>query len=165
MANTLIGIDVSQVQGVERVKATLDALPEDVQAETIQPVAELLVHSFQTYPPYKYISRRQAYGVPFFSDRQRRFFFAALADGTITIPYQRTQALRNNWQILGDGQNTLIVNETPYAGLMQGVKKQSRMAILQGWKDLDIIVTERAGRIQRIIEGGVKKAIKKHSKS
>lgn len=61
---------------------------------------------------------------PFKSDKQRRFFFAALADGRIRVPYQRSGALGRGWRAgvvqLGSGLNITVGNTVAYAPYVQG---------------------------------------------
>lgn len=52
---------------------------------------------------------------PFVSDKQRRYFFAALKDGRITVPYRRTYDLQDAWQFVPQGNDGDVVNESPHA--------------------------------------------------
>lgn len=62
--------------------------------------------------PYPGQSRKKQ---PFASDKSRRYFFAALRSGAITVPYRRTFALQDAWDytITGDGAD--VVNNHPHA--------------------------------------------------
>lgn len=62
---------------------------------------------------------------PFVSDKQRRYFFAALKKGAIEVPYRRTGGLGSDWteQETGDGL-TLTSNKT-YSDLVRTKGKQA----------------------------------------
>lgn len=158
----LIGIDI---RGIEPLKKYLDNLAKaEIAKRAAEETAKYLVDVLKLYPPQTYVSRADAYpdapaGPGWFSDKQRRWFFAALASGELNLPYQRTQTLARNWQIVGTGDNIIIVNETPYADYVQG-SGQSRMSAKIGWKTLDFILKERQDRITRIIEGVARKYIR-----
>lgn len=87
-----------------------------------------------TYPPTR--SRKLAdLGGPrlkggFWSRRQQRFFFAALRDGTIQVPYRRgsspgSQKLGSQWQIRIGQYDAHVFNLTRYGLFVQGTKDQS----------------------------------------
>jgi len=61
----------------------------------------------------------------FVSAKQRRFFFAALKKGTITVPYQRTGTLGGSAvkQPFGGGVNVLW--QAPYAEIVMGDKQDT----------------------------------------
>lgn len=163
MPDSLIGIDVRGLEGVQKL---IDGLIKpSIADEAADAVGAYLVNVLQEQPSYRYVSRREAYPEVdgWFSERQRRWFFAALNSGELQLPYRRTQTLRNNWQRIGSGANQIIVNETPYGGFVFGDSQgqgQSRMSALIGWKTLPVIVLERQKRINEIIEGIVKRRTK-----
>ena len=55
---------------------------------------------------------------PFKTDKQRRFFFAALREGRIEVPYRRTMTLGRRWttEISGSGLDLVgrVGNNTSY---------------------------------------------------
>jgi hypothetical protein len=153
-----IGIDIT---GVPELVAKLNKLSREVQDAITDDISVYMLNVLKAYPPQKSVSRESVYGETFFSDKQRRYFFAALADGRINVPYSRTQALAQGWKKVGSGYTAILANETPYAGLMMGEGEQGRMAKATGWKTTAQIVTERLARILEIADAGVKKAIKK----
>lgn len=153
-----IGIDVA---GLDELQKILARLPDELRGQIVDDVGEYIHNVLRLYPPYKYVSRRAAYGQTFFSDRQRRWFFAALRDGQLEIPYKRTQALSRGWRKLGQGTNLMIVNEAAHAGYVMGDGTQSRHAAAIGWKTTAQIVEERQDRIIEIAQAGAKKAIKR----
>ena len=158
MASDFIGIDL---QGLPELRALLNGLPQAVRDAVIDDVSKYLINVLKLYPPQKSVSRRQAYGVTFFTEKQRRWFFASLKDGSLEIPYRRTQTLANGWKQVGSGESSIIANETPYAALVMGAGEQSRHAVAIGWKDVNTIVDERMGRIDRIAEAAAEKGMRK----
>lgn len=77
-----------------------------------------LERDLQKYPGTR--RRKQ----PFKTDKQRRFFFAALADGRIRVPYQRTGQLGRSWRagvtMTAGGLTLTVGNTTAYAPYVQG---------------------------------------------
>lgn len=61
---------------------------------------------------------------PFKTEKQRRFFFAAVRSGAIQVPYQRTGNLSRAWLVrLQDNGDTFVsevFNRTPYRPYVQG---------------------------------------------
>jgi len=72
-----------EVQGLEELRAQLKKLPPAVQDLVTEDVNKYMLDVLRTYPPQKAISRKRAYGVPFFTDKQRRYFFWALGEGAV----------------------------------------------------------------------------------
>ena len=63
---------------------------------------------------------------PFKTDRQRRYFFWALAQGIISVPYQRTGRLANSFRVERDGAAQYrITNSAQYAPLVVGKGSQA----------------------------------------
>lgn len=159
MANELIGFEV---QGLAELQAKLAKLPKEAQGAMIDEVNAYMLNVMRAYAPYKSVTRRQAYDdETFFSDKQRRFFFAALNDGRIQIPYRRTQTLSRGWKVLDKGTKSLIYNEVSYAKYVQDAEQQARMMGMIGWKGYQALLKERMAKILQVADAGVKKAIKK----
>lgn len=80
---------------------------------------------------------------PFKTAKQRRFFFWALANGIITVPYRRTGRLANSWSAR---QNSLgnwsIANSTSYAHWVVDRSSQSGYHAGNWWIAQDIIDAE-----------------------
>lgn len=114
------------------------------------------------YPPKRHVSRKEAYGAVFFSDVQRRAFFAKLDDGSITVPYVRrgSGGLAGKWATREeqDGLTQVLGNNAPYAGQVVG-PKQSRMMQLIGWvRTRDKFLSERPA-VKRIIITEIRKDV------
>lgn len=158
MANNLTGVDI---QGLDRVQRILKGLPKEARDAATSEVADYLQNVFRTYPPRKSVTRRAAYGVTWFSDKQRKWFFAALRSGEIDVPYKRTQALRNSWRIIGKGEDKILVSENEAAVWTMSDEKQSRHERMVGWKTVSTIIKERASQIERRLQAAADKAMKK----
>lgn len=52
---------------------------------------------------------------PFRSNKQRRFFFAALRSGQISVPYRRTNGLANAWRVETNATGADVVNAHPHS--------------------------------------------------
>lgn len=114
------------------------------------------------YPPKKYVSRKEAYGASFFSDVQRKAFFAQLNSGEIQVPYVRkgSGGLAGKWGIReeNDGLTQALGNNAPYAGEVVG-PKQNRMMALIGWRKVrDVMQAEKAA-LQRIIREQIQRDV------
>lgn len=150
----LIGIDVS---GLKELRELALKLPDAVFDAITEDVGDYLVNVLRSYPPKNYVTRKAAYGQTFFSDRQRRWFFAALRSGDLQIPGKRTQTLAQGWKRLDD----LVYNEVEYAKFVMGEDEQSRHEAMVGWLTTDQVVQQRATRIVEIGQAAAKKAIRR----
>lgn len=156
---SFIGIDL---QGNKRIAEMISKLPIEVQDTAIDDVSDYVLRVLRIYPPRKSVSRKQAYGRTFESDKQRRYFFMALRKGIIKVPYQRTQTLGKGWKQIGSGKTSIIVNETPYAGFVMGEHGQrSRMHNIIGWDRIDAIPDFKREKIEKILFNSANKALKK----
>jgi hypothetical protein len=149
-----------EVQGLEELKAKLAKLPGASQDFVTDEVNKYMLDVMRQYPPEKYVSRKDAYGETFFTAKQRRYFFWALDQGIIGVPYRRTQAVRRGWQQVGKGRRSFLANAVPYAAHLFN-DDQSRHAAKIGWKTITQTIKERMSRIIVVADGAIKKAIKK----
>ena len=99
----------------------------------------------QDEPAQAHITRTEAYGKPFQSDRQRRWFFAALASGALVVPYPRSGLLSSSWQIEvvalpPDGVTGRVWTTVPYAKYPLDAMNQS--LLLTYWQTMDEIRRE-----------------------
>ena len=157
MADDLILVSAD---GLKQVQAKLAKLPDAVADDGVMAANTYLLDVLRIYPPPNYTTRRAAYGVSFFTPKQRRWFFAALRNGEINVPYRRTQGIRDNWRIEGAGRLSFLANDAPGVEWVIG-ENQSRHEALVGWKKVSATVKERTARIVRAFDAGVKKAIRR----
>lgn len=150
------------VEGIPRLRAYLNRLPPAVADAVMDAVAKALIDIMQSaQPPPKYVTRAQAYGTPFQSEKQRRWFFAALASGELNVPHHRTQEMRKGWKQIGSGVKSLIANEVPGVEFVVGDEHQSRHEKLVGWKTVGATVQAHMPRIEKVAVGAAGAAIKK----
>lgn len=118
--------------------------------------ARLFVEIVQVYPPEHHESRKAVYGVTFFTLKQQRFFFWALKNGIIEVPYRRglspgTQDMKNKWQVRVAGQFTYIAeNAATYSSLVMG-RKQTLYHKRGDWKTTDFHWKQRGGDVQTAV--------------
>lgn len=93
----------------------------------------------------------------FLSRRQQRFFFAALKDGTITVPHVRRGqgGLGGGWRITSDGPlSKSVTNATPGGRFVMGARDQSLYH--QGnWKTEQEITAEAGPVVLGFMRGAV----------
>ena len=120
-------------------------LPRAIRAPALLHVTEFMKRRFMLYPRYKNVSRAKAYPEVsgFFSDKQRRFVMAAIADGRIKpgSPH-RTQQLKRDWHVEGKGVSISLVNTNPAAVFAYHPIYQARQLDLVGWKDVNEMTEE-----------------------
>jgi hypothetical protein len=110
-----------------------------------------------TYPK---VSRRPV--AQYWTDKQRRGFFAKLRSGEIDVPYRRgisnnSERLGQSWAVQGrDGGLTQVIgNDSSYGQLVQDRSLQSLYHKTTGWKTTDDVTEQEA----RAVTEGVKRAI------
>lgn len=98
---------------------------------------------------------------PFVSERQRRYFFAALRDGRIKMPYRRSGNLAKRWgQAEADGGLTQIVgNDASYAPFVVGMQSQSSYMRSLGWKSTADVVEQEADNAFKTFTTGFKQSM------
>src|SRR5512146_3138969 len=144
-----------KVRGIDELKKFLAELPYGTKREAIEAVTQYHVgneqHGSKHLVHYRYVSRKQAYGQTFQSEKQRRWFFAALRSGELHIPYKRTGATQAGWQyrLTNQGYNATIYNATKGARYAQGDDTQSRHEALVGHRKVsDVISTNIVGAMR-----------------
>jgi len=126
----------------------------------VQKAAVFVKGEIAEYPPVKRLSRRQVYGETFASDKQRRFFFAALRDHKIDVPYRRgispgSERHGQSWTVRPEkgGLRAVIGSDTSYGRRLQDAPKMSLYAAAVGWKPVQEIARDPIvmGTAERII--------------
>jgi len=119
------------VKGVSGVQNMLKKIPIGAKGVVAHAIGLYLLgderHGLKHYAPYKKVSRKQAYGVTFSSDKQRRWFWA----NRPAIPYRRTGAQGKAWGLEGKSTNIRIVNRDPSVKYTRG---QTNLHRLMGWQ-------------------------------
>lgn len=103
------------------VDAALRAV--DINLPTLAPVIGVAVAEAvrNVVAPYPSAARKKQ---PFKSDKSRRFFFAALRSGQITVPYQRTGVTGRSWMIEPTSYGALLSNSAPGAKYVHAATTQ-----------------------------------------
>lgn len=158
----MIEINSSEIySSLRRITGKLGKLGEFAEDNIINAVNPAVVRLMQIYEPWKKVTRLAAYGQTFQSDKQRRWFFAALRDGTIDVPYRRTFAMKNAWVIRGRGRSSSIVNDSAGAIYAMGSKTQSPLHKLMGWKTVEWRLQHPGREFANAAINGIRDAIKR----
>ena len=143
-----------QLQGLDEIMKKVKNL-EDLKAVKVglKAGADHLKNQARIYPP-----RRLGAHVEFVSDRQRKFFFWALKNGKIEVPYARgsspgSEDLANRWSAKESNQGLTwtIGNNASYARLAQDEDKQTQMHKRTGWHTIQRIVDHEGPKVVRLI--------------
>jgi hypothetical protein len=125
-----------EVLGLGEVIRKLNGL--DDPARFIRPMTEATAHiqnKIAKYPPSP-AGRKQG----FKTEKQRRYFFWALREGIIKLPYKRTGTLGRKWtsRVSPKGRRGTVGNNTPYARVVQdsGYDKYSHYHKETGWSTI-----------------------------
>lgn len=124
----------------EDVAMQFGALAHQIPALTFRAVDRVgrqAVDYLKQYPP-----RFSGQGPGFKSERQRRWFFAALRAGQISVPYQRSGILGRGWRVTAHGQTQVeVTNDTEYTKWVQVQSSQAR--IHQGrWRTVEEAIAQ-----------------------
>jgi hypothetical protein len=92
------------------------------------------------YPPIRRLTRKEVYGSSFKTIKQRKFFFWALRNGRIEVPYVRgsspgSESLKHRWTVASilDGLGVSIGNNASYVKWVQDKEFQSKYHAAGGW--------------------------------
>ena len=159
-------ISASVGNDVARINAKLSQMPPVICNLGVTAATNYLLNILisKEIPASKSVfkgSRVMAYGVPFFTDKQRRYFFAAILD---TLPYQRGgkgEGIESQWRIEGGGMQMEIVNWAPGAYWLYS-ENQARQLGLAGWKKLKAIMQEYTPQMTRSFMGAVRQWLREN---
>ena len=98
---------------------------------------------------------------PFVSERQRRYFFAALRDGNIKMPYRRSGNLAKRWGQSEEagGMVQVVGNDAGYAPFVVGIQSQSAYMRGLGWKSAADVVEAESDAAFRTFETGFRQSM------
>ena len=110
MIDAKIKIDASSAQ-----RALAALTDRDLRSDVAQLVANEVVRpALAKYPPPS--GKKQ----PFKTDKSRRFFFAALEDGKIKVPYPRSGNLGGDWVGAPFGDGWVLTSGREYSEMVLG---------------------------------------------
>lgn len=148
-----------EIVGLRELMADVDRLAAGVALrDTMETAVEMVRTQIAVYP-----APPSGYRMVWKSEKQRRWFFAALREGRIQVPYRRTGTLGRRWttNITGSGSAEIrgeIGNATEYGPWVQAAESQA--AIHQGRWRTDVQVAEMmAGPIQALFEARLQAAM------
>jgi hypothetical protein len=160
-----------KVRGVEKIQNFLKELPRGTVRVALIAISEWMIGDSQSglkHPePYKYVARKKAYGVSFFSDKQRRYVMAKIRSGEI-VPGQnnRTGASEDAWSYTpataGKNYAYKLVNPTPGAYWTRDDKNQARQPAKVGWLKVGEVVRKNMSGAIRAAKAAVNDWIKQN---
>lgn len=156
-------------EDAQKIEETLARLERDVfvyawtAAGTQAAKLILRQRGLQRYPP-----QRRGMPQPFVSDRQRRYFFWALAQGIIEVPYRRGKSARSErygtqFYVESHPRNltTIVGNRASYARWLTDKDQQSGYMAARGWRKLKEVALEQEDNIVAIYDRWIQQALKR----
>jgi hypothetical protein len=122
------------VTNIDKWVAFLKTVPVGAKKIAARVFTQFMVAvlTLKSYPEYRYVTRKSAYGYTFKSAKQRRWFWAN--GGPAMIGNHRTGAIGNGWQMSGGGNDRYtITNNVPGVGYVMG-NQQANQPRLVGWR-------------------------------
>lgn len=154
-----------EIQGLEQVISRIKSLPDESKKQVLNDVADYSLDILAEEPPQKYVTRQAAYGVTWFSTKQRGWFFANLRAGNISVPYHRTHALAHGWKADVSPSQVKFSNNVPGAPYVVGFAAQSRHEAMVGWPKVTDITSGKlsfkSSRFRDVVLKAYQKAIRK----
>ena len=156
-----IRIDVS---GVDKISELITRFPghlqEALEAAGKETASEILeTEGIRKYPPVQL--PRPAMPM---TEKQRRWFFYALKNNLIDVPYNRggtnSQKFGSQWYVEQSHYTTTIGNRSGYGGYLVGENQAQYMASL-GWRKLTDVAADKTNKIKTIYEGWLNRAVEK----
>lgn len=138
----------------ERVKTWLKSIIYGVKGKALEAFTQYIVgnnqHGLKHYPPYKYVTRKRAYGQTFQSDKQRRYVMAKIKSGEITPgKSQRTGKQADSWGYQMRGTSARVYNTATGAKYTMGNRTQARQPELVGWRKIqDVVMSNFVGAMR-----------------
>jgi len=152
-----------EIQGLDGLLARLSKLSQLKHLTAgLRLVAAHIVGIMQQYPP-----RRIGVKQPFKTEKQRRYFFWALKNGKLEVPYRRgaspgSRNLKQRWRVVVENPARVVAeNPTGYAALVQKAGRQTFYHRASGWitdeqaleKARPLAVTVIRQRVEKILSG------------
>lgn len=136
-----------KVRGIEAVQSFLASVPRGAVRVALEAFTEYVIgndaHGLRHNEPYKYVTRKSAYGVTFFTPKQQRWFFWALREGKIDPGSGvRTGKTSAAWKAApsANGYQMKITNDTPGAYYTRDDKGQARQPAKVGWRKVTAVL-------------------------
>lgn len=153
-----------KVRNVKAVQDFLKSVPRGAVRVAVQAFTEYVLgndqHGLRHNEPYKYVTRKSAYGVSFFTEKQRRWFFWALNTGQIDPGSgKRTGETSKAWKAepRNDGYRYTITNNTAGGYYTRDDYGQARQPAKVGWRKVSAVLTANYAGAIRAAVAAVKK--------
>lgn len=158
-----------RVRGVEQLQDLFNKIPLYAKKEAVKAVGEYLIgnerRGLRHLVKQNYVSRKAAYGVTFFSDKQRKYVMARIREGSI-VPghYRRTGATAGGWrmQTTGGGYDAKLINPSRGAPWVMGDDTQSRHEAMVGHRKVEDVISTNIKGAMQAANVAVKKWIREH---
>jgi hypothetical protein len=149
------------IEGIEPLLAKVKTLAQlKGIAKVVKAAAVHVKGKLATYPAQRHGPQ------PFKTDKSRRFFFWALKNGKIDVPYRRgvspgSERLGSKWTIRGTnaGLTQTLGNNTSYGRLVQSDKGQTAYHAATGWKTVEQVAHEERGLVVDFIREGIERLL------
>ena len=152
-----------RIRGVQELQAFLKKLPRGSLRVGLRAFSEYVLgnerHGLRHTEPYKYVTRKSAYGITFFTEKQRRWFWAN--GGPDMIGNNRTGESANAWTLVekNNGYKISLQNQTRAAFYTRDDKGQARQPAKVGWRKTSAVVAANTAGAMRAANAAVKKWI------
>ena len=148
-----------KIRNIAAVQSFLRSVPRGVLKVVLEAFTEYIVgndaHGLKHNDPYKYVIRKFAYGVSFFTDKQRRWFFWALRTGQIDPGSgTRTGKTSEAWKAVSSagGYQYKITNDTAGGYYTRDDKGQARQLAKVGWRKVSKVLADNyLGAIRAVV--------------
>lgn len=158
-----------QVRGIPELREFLKELPRGTKKAAIEAAALYLIgndsHGLKHLAKYKYVTRKAAYGVSFFTERQRRWFFWALHSGRINPGSGfRSGETAGGWKykLTNNGYQAQLINATRGAKYVQGDDTQARQPAKVGHRKVSNVISTNIQGAMRASSQAVERWIKEN---
>ena len=148
-----------KIEGLDAILKKIDSLGKpDVFRPPMQQSVNYIKRAIKKYPPGSGAHRPQ----PFKTDKSRRWFFWALNEGEIKVPYRRTRSLGNKWTttVSTDGRRGEIGNDVKYGPLVQDESRQTGYHKTTGWITIQTVAKREAPKIVAFFKAAYDAAVK-----
>ena len=154
------------MRGIEAVQEYLKTVPYGALKDALAAFTEYIVgneqHGLKHADPYKFVTRKAAYGFSFFTDKQRKWFFWALNTGQIDPGSgKRTGESTGAWKAepRNDGYRYTISNPTAGAYYTRSDTGQARQPAMVGWRKVAQVIIDNTAGAMRAANAAVKRRL------
>ena len=151
------------IKGLDELTEKFDKIGQlDGVKAAMKNAGDHMEDAMKVYPAKPHFQHRW----PFVSDKQRRYFFWALKQGKIEVPYRRGQSpgsedLGQRWTVAtrDQGFTVIVGNNASYGPFVQSHDSQSKMMKVIGWKTDQQVLDENKGEVVEYIRDAIVKII------